>query len=229
MPGNASSYIQLNRDQTTVSTSGTTLTINWNVEFKPSFIGQQNVVIYAHDKVDVDSSRVQGTWKIYNNTPSVGTITPSSGRSNPDQFVNFTTTFSDPDGWQDIKTAALGVTAGFITTPTMPSDVPPYVVAYYDQSVNKLYLAGDPGSGCLLGGFSPGANNVIENSYGRLYCAQTTVSGSGKTLTITWRIAFKPAFLGQKNTYLYVKDISGAASGDNNSGWVGVGTWNIKQ
>jgi len=57
-----------------------------------------------------------------------------------------------------------------------------------------------------LGGFLPGAAKIIENSYAKLNCAQTTVTETANTLTINWQVSFKSTFLGAKNMYLYVKD-----------------------
>lgn len=42
------------------------------------------------------------------------------------------------------------------------------------------------------------------------------------TLAVNWTINFKSAFLGDKNTYLYVKDDYGASDG-----WTQKGTWTI--
>jgi hypothetical protein len=93
---------------------------------------------------------------------------------------------------------------------------------YYDQNTNKFYLRNDANTG-WLGGFAPGANNIIENSYAKLDCTKSTISGSGTTLTVKWAITFKPAFGGQKNTYLYVKDDANAAAG-----WTQKGTYTIE-
>ena len=38
-----------------------------------------------------------------NNPPQATSISPSSGTCNPEQEVYFTTTFSDPDGSQDLN------------------------------------------------------------------------------------------------------------------------------
>jgi len=151
-----------------------------------------------------------------NLSPTVGSIMPSSGLGQNDVPTIFTTTYSDPDpaGWQDIKLAYL-----LINTSTAGANC---FWGYYDQNANKLYLRNDANTG-WLGGFTPGSSYVIENSYAKLDCSQTTVSGSGKTLTINWSIVFKFAFGGKTyNTYLYVKD-----DFDANSGWVQKGTWKV--
>lgn len=207
-------YVKLNCAGTTVSTSGTTLTINWSITFKPAFTGQKNTYLYIIDDANVIANWAQkGTWKITNQTPSAWTINPASGSSGPDMAVIFTTTYIDPDIWQNIREA-------YFTINTI-SGIIGGVTTYYNRNSNKLYLRNNTNNG-WLGGYIPGASNIIESSYMKLNCAGTTVTGSGTTLTINWSITFKSTFVGTKNTYLYVVD-----NASTNSGWVKVGTWTI--
>jgi hypothetical protein len=64
----------------------------------------------------------------------------------------------------------------------------------------------------LVGGYAPGSNNVIDSPYAKLYCAQTSVSGSGNKLTVKWAVSFKPTLFGIKNAYLGVVDMAGASA-----------------
>ena len=93
---------------------------------------------------------------------------------------------------------------------------------YYSQNTNKLYLRNDANT-AWLGGYSPGSSYIIENSYAKLYCAQTTVSGSGNTLTVNWSIVFKSPFTGAKNTYLYVRD-----DANGYQDWLKKGIWTVQ-
>lgn len=146
--------------------------------------------------------------------PQVGTIAPSSGSSIPGQQVNFIATYFDLDGWTNIMDAYLLIN-------TSSSNKKNCFYGYYSQNTNKLYLRSD-NDRQWLGGYSPGSSNIIENSYARLNCSQTTVTGNGNTLAVTWAVTFKQSFMGAKNSYLYVKDDSGS-----NSGWKQKGTWTI--
>ncbi|MDP3729973.1 MAG: glucoamylase family protein [Candidatus Omnitrophota bacterium] len=152
---------------------------------------------------------------VINQPPLAGTIIPSSGSSRVNKSVNFTTTYSDGDGWQNIQSANL-----LINTSTSGSKC---FYGYYDQNTNKLYIRNDTNT-AWLGGYAPGSHKAINNSYVKLNCASTTVSGSGNTLTIKWNIIFKSTFAGLKNMYLYVKDDRGAYDG-----WVLKGTWTIRR
>ncbi|MCK9614271.1 MAG: Ig-like domain-containing protein [Candidatus Omnitrophica bacterium] len=191
------SYVKLNCANTTITGSGTTLSVKWAVAFKPIFYGSKKTYLYVKDDANAYKSWTQkGTW-ISNRPPVIGTITPASGSTSPNQQVMFTTTFSDPDGYKNIQ-------YGLFLINTSASQVN-CLYAYYNQNTNKFYLANDTGSS-WLGGFTPKSTNVIENSYVKLDCSKSTVSGSGTTLTVKWAVTFKSTFGGAKNTYLYVKD-----------------------
>ncbi|MDP3790723.1 MAG: glucoamylase family protein [Candidatus Omnitrophota bacterium] len=205
------SYAKLNCASTTVSGSGNALTVNWSVTFKPAFKGVKNSYLYVKDIAGAYNGWVKkGTWTIANKAPSVGAVTPSSGTSYSDQAINFTATYSDPDGWQNIQLVRF-----LINTSTSGTRC---LYVYYDLASNKLYIRND-GNTAWLGGYAPQSSNIIESSYVKLNCASTTVSGSDNILTINWSVTFKPTFKGVKNVYLYVKDIAGAYNG-----WVKKGT-----
>ncbi len=145
--------------------------------------------------------------------PSAGTITPSSGASQPDAGVTFTATYRDADGWRNLQEVRL-----LINRSTSAAGA---VYLRYVRSSNRLYLLNDRGTS-WLGGFAPGSARILENRQGRLDVAGTTVSGSGQTLTVTWRISFKPAFAGRQYTaYLWANDNS------RNTGFVAKGNWTV--
>ncbi len=220
-PGSANiienSYAKLDCSKTTVTGSGATLTVKWNIVFKDAFVSSlaKNLYLYVTDKANISSVWAQkGTWLVgTNSAPSVGTITPASGVSPVNTPVTFTTTFTDPNGWQDIQFGMLLINTSVNGKNTC--------YGYYNQNTNKLYLMNDDGTS-WLGGFAPGSANIIENSYAKLDCSKTTVSGSGITLTVKWNISFKDAFSGTtvKNTYLYVRDDFNATGT-----WQQKGTW----
>jgi hypothetical protein len=139
-----------------------------------------------------------------NSVPSPGYILPSQIGIDPDQSVNILTTFSDANGYADIKTCYLLVNTSLAAKNCL--------YAYYDRSTNKVYLRNDADSK-WLGGYAPGAKKVIENSYVKLDMRKVSVYGSKAALNINWGVTFKPAFAGKKNAYLSVKDKANAVSG----------------
>lgn len=140
--------------------------------------------------------------------PTVVSISPSNGTSDPYQAVNFVATYADANGWQNIQLAYFMTTGnGFYGS--------------YDQNQNKLYVY-NPTTRVWVGGFAPGTANIIDTTYSKLDCSRTTVTGSGNNLTVNWNIAFKTNYTGQKALYLMVKDDSNLASV-----WINKGKWTI--
>jgi len=151
---------------------------------------------------------------VFANTPTLGTITSSTGNSHVDIAQAFTTTYADSSSWQHLWTV------NFLVN-TQVSGASCFS-GLYNQNSNQLFLRDDSGT-AWLGGYAPGSANIIENSYAKLDCSLTTVSGNGTTLTVNWRVTFKAPFTGAKNTYLLATDDANA-----NSGVVQKGTWTIK-
>jgi len=210
-------YGKLDCSKTTVTSLGNTITVKWNIAFKNAFITTKtkNLYLYATDDTGANSSFAQkGTYLVGpNTTPSIGTINPASGSSLANTPITFTTTYTDLNSYQDIQNSFLLINASLTGANCL------YV--YYSQNTNKLYLRNDANAS-WLGGFTPGSTNTIENSYAKLNCALSTVSGSGNTLTIKWSVSFKDAFISPqtKNTYLCVTDDALVSSG-----WVQKGTY----
>lgn len=216
-PGSANiienSYAKIDCSTTTVSGSGTTLTVNWSVVFKAALNGTRNLYLSARDDANVSVSLTsKGTWTLPNSAPSQGTLALDAGASIPGRVFTFTTTFTDPDSWLNIKDA-------YFLINTSSSSTANCLYVRYSQNENKIYLR-DSANSSWGTGYAPGASNVPANSQAKLYCAQTSVTGSGNQLKVRWAIEFLAAFQGDKISYLSVTD-------DNNSstGWKTFGTW----
>ncbi|MFH1594386.1 MAG: hypothetical protein ABID09_06790, partial [Candidatus Omnitrophota bacterium] len=88
-PGSANTitngYATLDCSRTTVSGSGNTLTINWNITFKDAFMGRNYYTyLYATDNTNAGTGwQAKGTWNLNHHSPQTGTITPNSGSSFP--------------------------------------------------------------------------------------------------------------------------------------------------
>jgi hypothetical protein len=208
-PGSANtienSYAKLNCALTSVTGAGTAMTINWSLILKTSFAGAKSTYLYVKDDANMFQGFIpRGTWTIPGLPPSAGTVTPSSGSVYPDQTVNFAATYTEPDTWLNIKYVNF-----LINNSTSGANC---LYAYYDRGTNKLYLRNDVDTS-WSGGYAPGSANTIENSYAKLDCSQTTVSGAGNTLTVNWAVAFKSAYAGIKNIYLFVCNVANMVSG----------------
>jgi len=208
------SQCALDCSQTTVSGSDTTLTVGWNITFKPAYSGKAyNTYLYVADSYGVATAWTRkGTYSI-SSTPVPVSITPSSGSGVAETPQLFSSVVSDADGWQNIQLVYF-----IINTSASAANG---FEGYYDQKNNLLYMRDDAGT-AWLGGFAPGSANVIENSFTKLDCSQTTISGDGSNLTINWAVTTKAPFTGDKKLYLYVKDNQNLYTN-----WTQKGTWNI--
>lgn len=131
--------------------------------------------------------------------PIVGTISPSSGSTLPNVFTAFTCTYADTDGWANLKEAYLLISAN--STALANS-----AYLYYNQNSNLLYLRNDSNT-AWLGGYAPGSSYFIENSQAKVWCAFSSASGSGATLTVKFYVSFKTAYSSKSyNSYLKAVD-----------------------
>lgn len=135
--------------------------------------------------------------------PAVGTVSPASGSGAAQSPINFTCIYSDADGWTNLK-------AAYFLISTSSAALSNALYLYYDQNANKLYLRDDANTG-WLGGYNPKTSNAIENSFVKLNCLSTTVSGSSAKLTINFNLTFKTTYSG-KSYNLYLKAVDDAGS-----------------
>jgi hypothetical protein len=172
--------------------------------------GQNAITVKCTDAAG-NSSAEANTSITYDNTnqsPKFGTINPKTATADAGQSVMVTTTCIDLNGWQDVQYVNLLINSGFYFYGGF--------VGYYHHNSNLLFMMNDSGS--WTGGFIPGSDNIIENSFVKLDCSKTEVTGSGNTMTIKWAITFKPAFTGLKITYFFVIDDAYASNGWEYSG-----------
>jgi len=159
-------------------------------------------------------------WKMYdqvapsNDPPSVGSINPASGTSDPGESVLFTTTYSDPDGWEDIASACFEIGDG------VPANS---VLLRYSAEDNRIWLR-DESDTQWLGGHEPGSATTIENGLVSIDLASSIVAGVDSTLSVGWAIRFTNAYLGSHATYLNAEDLAGVSSD-----WSEVGQWSVGQ
>lgn len=208
------SFAKLNCALTSVTRSGVNFSVTWSIVVKKPFTGVKNTYTCVYDTLGASSGYVKkGTWTIANSSPQIGTISPVSGSSIINNSVNFSSSFIDPDGWQNINSA-------YFLSNTSTSLTNCFYI-HYNQNTNKLYLRNTSNS-IWSGGYAPGSSKVLENSYAKLDCSKTTASGSGNTLSINWNVIFKTASGGAKNLYLSAQDDAGATLS-----LVHKGTWTI--
>jgi len=150
------------------------------------------------------------TW--VNEPPSVGSADPGNGGCNPGQPVVFTTSYSDPNGWEDISRALFEVGDG---------ESAHSVLLRYSADDNRIWLR-DEGDSQWLGGYEPGTQTIIENGRVTVDLSASSVSGEDDGLQVRWSVQFTEGYLGSHTSYLKVKDAAGVSTG-----WTEVGQWSV--
>lgn len=192
------SQVKLNCGAVTVSGTANNLTVKFNITFKPAYSGKNyNTYLKAADDTAGATGWVKKGVYAVTYPPQLGAVSPASGACQINIPQVFSAVYSDQDGWENLQYLYF-----LINTSTSGANC---LYGYYNQNTNKLYLRNDANT-AWLGGYAPGSANIIENSYVKLDCAQTTASGSGSALTLNWQVSFKSAFIGDKNIYLSARD-----------------------
>lgn len=214
-PGSASTLennqCRLAASGSSVSGSGITLTVNARLEFKGPFAGAKSVWLNAIDATNRTSNwQLRGAWTVAGFLPEGVSVTPSSGAANSQTFRYL---FRDWDGAADLQwvyalfdTAISGANACYLR---------------YRRSDNTLWLRNDANNN-WLGPVTAGSSGTVENTQCTLAASGSSAVASGATLQLDVAVAFKGAFTGNKNIYLYAIDNSGQVSG-----WQQRGTWTI--
>ena len=187
-------FIRLNCLTTTVQRVGNRLTVNWNVIFNPSFAGTTcNAWMQVTNKTgDFDTWKQMGSFSmVVYPAPRNESLVPNSGGITVDQQTSLASVYSDPAGYANIRTCYLMLNTGATTSGAG--------YFYYDSVKNLLYLR-KTNEAVLMGGFTPGSANVIDNGAVTLYCADTNVQKIGNNVTVNWSIALKPYFTGNPCT-----------------------------
>ena len=141
-------------------------------------------------------------------TPSVASVTPSSGTGSA---VSFTATFGDTGGGSTLTTAALLVNTSASTGSGC------YVS--YNPGMNLFSLYTDAGT-AVLGTVAPGGA-IIQNDQCALNGIGSSATPSGTTLTVTFSLTFQPLFPGAKTVYLQAGDAYSL------TGWVAEGGFTV--
>jgi uncharacterized repeat protein (TIGR01451 family) len=206
----SNSQCSINMAATTVTTSGTNLTLNLPVTFTAAYAGAKTTYMYAGGSNANSGWQTMGSWTVPATvtTPTTVSVTPSSGSGLQQTFA---LQYADPLGATDLTSVWVWITANF--NPALPS-----CLLEYARAANQLYLYNDAGTGWLAPA-TPGAAGTLSNSQCSINMAATTVTTSGTNLTLSLPVTFTTAYAGAKTTYMY-------AGGSNaNSGWQTMGSW----
>ncbi|MGA3017202.1 MAG: SBBP repeat-containing protein, partial [Bryobacteraceae bacterium] len=209
-PGTGSqqnSQCTLNGAGSSVTPSGTTLTLNLALAFQSAFGGARNVYLQAVAPSGTAAWQQEGVWTVPGSVQAVS-VTPSIG-SGTTQTFSFQ--FSDTAGATDLTSVSALVNSSLTTVGSCEVD-------YYRAS-NTLKLLTDSG-GQPSSSITPGSGSV-QNSQCILNGVGSSVTTSGATLTLNLALTFQTAYGGVKNVYMEAVGALGT------SGWQPKGTWTV--
>jgi hypothetical protein len=190
------------------STAGNNLTLNTALTFTGTFLGQQNVYLYAAGKSANSGFIQKGTWTPSSaGPPTVVSLAPTSGTG---LTHTFTAVYSDPNGLADLSS----VIVLFNTSVKLANSC----TVVYTPATNLMYLYNNAGTG-LSAGVTPGTSGTASNSQCTLSGTGSSFSTAGNNLTLNVALTFTSTFTGLQDVFLY------AAGKTANSGWVQKGTW----
>jgi hypothetical protein len=208
----ANSQCTVGGSGSSVSLSGTTLTLNLAITFNSSFGGAKNIYMQACTQEGLNTGMLaRGSWTVApsaGGTPSAVSVSPSSGSGLTQTFAFI---FSDTGGAGDLHQQ-------FVLFNTSTSTANACEVEYDGAN---LYLLNNSAAS-WLGPMAPGSSGSLSNSQCTLGGSGSSVSTSGNILTLTLAITFSSSFAGAENVYLETTTQEGV-----NTGFVSRGAWTI--
>jgi len=209
------SQCAVNLAGSSASASGTTLTLNLAMTFKPAYAGTKNVYMYAANGSNVNSGwQTRGTWTVPGSAAAGVTADSASPNAGSGATQTFALQYSDSAGATDLLTTWVWFNATFASTSTNTC------MLQYNRASNTILLLNDASTVWTPG--TLGSASTLQNAQCAINLAGSSVTLSGNTLTLNLATTFKSAFAGAKNIYMY------AANGFNvNSGWQTRGTWTV--
>ena len=197
----------VNGSGSSVSLSGSTLTLNVSLIFQPGFGGAKTVYLYAADAGANTGWVARGAWTVVipPPQPSDSSVSPnaSSGASQTFTFV-----FSDTQSASNL----IGLAMLFNTTSASVTNACDIV---YDRNAGTVALVWDNAGGSNTKLLS--SSVVLKNSQCQIGAVSAAASGLSQIITVA--ITFKAAFSGTKNIYMYGSDAG------LNTEWVQMGTY----
>jgi hypothetical protein len=191
------------------SGSGTNLTLNVAVTFKPPFAGAKNIYMVSGNGNNISSGwQVKGAWTVPDAVPADVSVSPASGAGTAQSFSFI---YSDQSGFADISYVDI------LFQSQLSAQNACYAI--YVPSSNTITLMNDSGSG-NAGAATLGTAGTLSNSQCTIDTGASSASGSGVNLTLNVKVTFKPAFAGAKNIYTVAGNANNVSSG-----WQVKGSW----
>jgi hypothetical protein len=225
------SSCSINLAGSSVSTSGSMLTLNLAVSFSPAFNGAKTVRMFANAAGSLSSGwQDRGAWTVNATQPSspppsapppsqppstpptvqpgvnAVSMTPSTG-SGGSQTFSFQ--FSDSRGASSLVSEWVWFSGGS-----------GLCMAYHERATDTVHLLNDAGTAWNARGLSSGG--TLQNNSCSIDLGNSSVSANGGLLTLNLAMNFTSAFSGAKTVRTFANAI-----GELSSGWQTRGSWTV--
>jgi hypothetical protein len=213
----SNSQCSVNAGSSSVSASGTTLTLNLAISFQAAFAGAKGIFMEVQSATQDSGWSNLGSWTVTSGgggsggssgPPAPVSVTPNSSSGSSQTFAF---TFTDPNGATDIVSTQMDINAQLSATNAC--------YFYYSRASNALYLASD--AGAWQGPVTIGSAGTLANSQCSVNAGTSSMSVSGNTLTLNLAVSFEAGFAGAKNIYMEVQNAT------QDSSWSPHGAWTV--
>jgi hypothetical protein len=214
----SNSQCSVNVGGSSVSASGTTLTLNLAISFQAAFAGTKGIFMEVQSATQDSGWSNLGSWTVTSGgggnggssgPPAAVSVTPNSSSGSSQTFAF---TFTDPNGATDIVSTQMEINAQLSATNAC--------YFYYSRASNALYLAND--AGAWQGPVTVGGSGTLSNSQCSVNAGGSSASASGTTLTLNLALSFEAGFAGAKGIFMEVQNAT------LDSGWSQLGIWTVQ-
>lgn len=153
-----------------------------------------------------------------NAPPVLVSFAPRGGSGFRNQYIEFTTVYSDTNGAADLAVVQFLMNTSNTSVKGLNT--------IYDEDNDELYLRLPSGAG-VVGPCTPGEDTRLKTDTVRLNCLNTAVTRNGDTLTVVWQVMFLKRLAGRYgkyNAYLFATDAANSITG-----FTKKGTWTLNK
>jgi hypothetical protein len=211
-----------------VSVSGTDLTLNLAVAFTSAFNGTKTVNMFANSNNGLSSGwQERGAWTVAVSAPaptpspspslapapsvppvvSAIDVTPSTGSASSQKF---TLRYSDSRGASSLISEWVWFAGGGAGA----------CMAYHERATNRVYLLDDTGT--AWNSRALGSKGTLRSSSCTIDVGASSASVAGTDVTVNLAITFAPLFAGPKTLRMFANSAGGFSSG-----WQDRGSWTV--
>jgi hypothetical protein len=192
---------QLDPTQSSYLGSGNDLAVSFHLTFTNAFQGRHGLRLKAQDDARTNSARVKHGFVIVEEpreAPTTISVVPGSATVPAKEELIISATFSDANGWENLRDVELRVETGANPCRVRYRQNSDLLQIFDVFSGNVWRTSGHPG-----GGNTRGSHGCALNP------RNSSVSGSGDSLTVNFAMQFQPDVVGELAVRLKAKDDDG--------------------